>query len=240
MLFPLSHSNDLEWKIGDYWKYEVTSWAFYPGGEYAGDVQKVIMEYKVIGKENVTFHDKSYYAYRVEGKIYYDSNLTENFTEFYMTDDLSYLRGWYPYRGGWLTYDPPMERFKFLEVGKKWNQSVVEFYNGSFWEENTTLSLYYECIGKENIKTMAGDFECYIITENYGNIPAFYQLYYFSPSVKNIVLSESYFNGKIGEKKELISTSYTKKPLKIIFIPIVILLVLLFIVYCFWWKYKRY
>ena len=238
LLSQLIHSNNLNWKIGDYWKYEVTMWRFYPSGGHPQGFMKAIMEYKVSGKENVTFHGKSYYTYKVEGKICV-SNHTQNFTEFYRVNDSSYIGGHPWYRGGSLIYEPPIERFKFLEVGKKWNQSITEFFNNSFGVQNATLFLYYECIGKENVKTKAGDFECYIIREMYGNNSYSYYLYYFSPEVKNIVLSKYYLNGTIGEKMELIFTSYLKNSLiEMIFITLIILSALFLTIYCFWQKFN--
>jgi len=164
ILFPIFHSNDLlndfNWEIGDYWKYErITR---YDDGRIA---DREIVEYEVVKKENVTFYGKNYYGYKVEGRVH-SINYTINFTEFYRVYDLAYIgrNPWYGGRG-WLIYDPPMERFKFLEVGKKWNQTITMIYNGSSITQNTTFIVYYECIKEENVKTRAGNFKCYVVKE---------------------------------------------------------------------------
>jgi len=208
LLFPLVNSNDLHWKIGDYWKYEITWCEGIPENFTA---RKVITEYKVVGIENITFYGKEYHAYRIK-EFVHSGNLTSFY--FYRVGDLAYIGG-YPYwKAGPLIYNPPMEKFKFLYVGKKWNQSITEISGGSNGEifGNNTLVIHYECIGKKSIKTGAGNFECYSIKQQYESDSNSYTINYFSPEVKNIVLVEDYNNSKkIGNDMELISTSYRKE-----------------------------
>ncbi len=223
LLFPPVNSNDLNWKIGDYWKYEEI-WYLMPGNI----TEKVITEYKVIGIENITFYGKEYHAYRVK-EFVHPSNFTSLY--FYRVGDLAYIGGYSYVKVGPLIYDPPMENFKFLEAGKKWNQTITEInglHNGE--TVNTTLIMHYECIGKRNIKTKAGNFECYVIKQQYGSESS-YVLNYFSPEVKNIVLVEDYENGeKIRNKKEIISTSYCKEKITYyIYVFAIIILLLIFI-----------
>ncbi|MCD6170856.1 MAG: hypothetical protein J7J36_00330 [Thermoplasmata archaeon] len=208
LLSPLIHSNNLNWKIGDYWKYEIT---WYEETAENLTAKGVIAEYKVVGIENITFYGKKYHAYRVK-----ETMRSRNFTSFYFyrVSDLAYIGG-YPYwKVGPLIYDLPMEKFKFQDVGKKWNQSITEVNGGPNGEifRNNTLVIHYECIGKKSIKTGAGNFECYVIKQQYESELDSYTIDYFSPEVKNIVLAESYENGKkIGNDMELISTSYHKE-----------------------------
>ena len=198
VLPSFSSSDKLNWKIGDYWEYEVTNFL-------TGEKRKHIEEMRVIGKENISFYGKGYSAYKVEIK-----ELNETLMSFYRINDLAEIgvrHGNYS-----IISDPPLEKYKFLEVGKKWNQSIKWIQN-SGEISNTSFVMYFECLEKRKIKTQAGEFECYKIKSysNLSNSSSNYGIEYFSPYVKNTVLSISYENGKIIREKELIKASYRKK-----------------------------
>lgn len=188
-------SDGLNWKIGDYWKYEVTDF-------FMGEERKYIEEMRVIEKENVSFYGKIYFAYKVEIK-----RLNETLLSFYRVDDLANIGGSYDNYS--IISEPPLEKCKFLEAGKKWNQSVKWIQNMKGKIYNTSFVVYYECLGKEKVKTRVGNLECYKI-KFYSNSSNKFSIEYFSPSVKNEVLSISYKNGEIVSRKELIETSYRK------------------------------
>ena len=197
LLFPLSviFSNDLNWKIGDYWKYEITDF-------FMGKERKYIEEMRVIEKENVSFYGKNYFAYKVE-----ISRLNETLLSFYRVDDLANIGSSYDNYS--IVSEPPLEKYKFLEAGKKWSQSIKWIQNMEGKIYNISFVVYYECLGKEKVKTKVGNFECYKI-KSFSNLSNKYSIEYFSPSIKNVVLSISYKNREIVSREELIETSYRK------------------------------
>ncbi len=233
LVFPPVHSNELNWKIGDCWKYErIWRWT---NGSIAF---KEIVEYEVIKRENITFYGKNYYAYRVIERIYY-LNYTINLTSFYRVHDLAYIGGDTLERAGWYIYDPPIERFKFLEVGKKWNQTITRIYNWSSYVENKTFTIYYECIKKEDVKTRAGNFKCYVIKEQKeGDPPDCYYLYYFSPSIKNVVMLQHSLYGEILPVEELIYTTYGEKTHTNLYFALIIAFIV-FITYIIFNRYLK-
>ncbi len=197
-LISFAFSNKLNWKVGDYWKYEVIN--FFTEGK-----RKYIEEMKVIGKENVSFYGKRYFVYKVETR-----GLNGTLVGFYRVNDLAEIG--VSHNNDSIISDPPIEKYKFLEAGKKWNQSIKWIQNMSGKISNTSFVVYFECLGKEKIKTGAGKFECYKIKSysNLSNPSSNYGIEYFSPSIKNTILSISYENGEIVNRKELIETSYRK------------------------------
>lgn len=194
-LSSIALSNDINWKIGDYWKYQIT--------DFRGNQRSYIEEIKVIGKEMISFYGKNYYAYKVEIK-----RLNQTLFGFYRVSDLADIGMRYDENYSIIS-DPPLEKYKFLEIGKKWNQSVVSIQNIGGKLHNISFIVYYECLGKEKIKTKAGKFECYKI-KSYSNDSDEYSIEFFSPSIKNKVLFISYKNGEIISRGELIETSYNK------------------------------
>jgi len=203
-LLPLVSSSTLNWKIGDYWKYEITYVI-----THFQEERKYVQEMKVIGKENVSFYGKNYFAYKVEIN---ESN--ETLLGFYRVGDLAYIGSVYDNITITVS-EPPLEGYKFLETGKKWNQSVKLIQNVLGKIRNTSIVVYHKCLGKEKIKTRAGEFECYKIKvcsclSNHSNLTNGYTIEYFSPSIKNVVLSISYRDGEIVKRKELIDTSYRR------------------------------
>ena len=193
-LSSFAFSDKLNWKIGDYWKYEATDL-------FMGKERKYIEEMRVIEKENVSFYGKRYFTYKVEIR-----RLNETLLSFYRVNDLADIGSSYDNYS--VISEPPLEKYKFLEAGKKWNQTIKWIQNVEGKIHNISFVVYYECLGKEKVRTSAGNFECYKI-KSYSN-SSNYGIDYFSPSIKNKVLSISYKNGEIVSKKELIETSYRK------------------------------
>lgn len=193
LLFPAVHSNDLNWKVGDYWEYEVINFVI-------GKETKYNEKIRVVGKENISYYGKNYFVYLVE-----INRPNVSLTSFYRVGDLAYVG--VSYNNYSIISYPPVEKYRFLKGGKKWNQSVVWIENIGGNIYNISFTIHFECLGEEKIKTKAGKFKCYII-KSYANQSGEYNIEYFSPFIKNIALSISYRNGEISSKRELIKTSY--------------------------------
>jgi len=192
---PAHAIHNLKWEKGDYWKYEVTVFT-------AGKEERYIKEMKVKGKENITLYGKTYFAYKVEMK-------TPNGTllGFWRVGDLAEI-GIYDHNHNFsIVCDPPMEIYRYLKAGKKWIQNITWIENIGGKITNVSFTVYYECMGKEKVKTKAEEYQCYKI-KSYSNQSNGYGIYYFSSSVKNKVLSISYIDGKISEREELMNTSF--------------------------------
>lgn len=202
-----------EWRIGMYWKYQVT-----PAG-YNFTVE-------ITGRENITvdIDNKNYEVWNLtqttEGKT-----IVEKMYTYVRVDDLAdvmqitYLKNKQKMKD---IYSPPIPFIRYgVSVGDKWNASYqLLSYDGKKWQI-TVVKENCECESKEKIKIPIGEFLCYKIVKNMSykmeNSNRYFnstQVIYYSPKLKNWIKSESYVLGNKKSEVVLIETNCLEKEKK--------------------------
>ena len=199
-IFSLVNASSLkkpEWRKGDFWKYEM---------ETIGGKNKSIISTTIIGKEDVTINNITYHC------IVSKNNFSGEIRVQYLDEESLAIVKEIIYNNGAKEkiYNPPSSLIQYpVFIGKKWETNTN-------WK-NTTITIFFECIGKKDITTKAGKFSCYVIRANYsfnGTIsPYFYQVIYVSGRAGNIVRVEYYGNMEgnetLVEYIELVSFRYS-------------------------------
>ena len=190
IILPLSASQKIEWKVGNYWEYNLHY--YMP----QTNTQKILM--RVINEENISVNGIIYESLVVEIKV---NNLTKKIL-YYEKENLTIIKE--------IEYDGKKEEILSLPI-----ISFLPIYEGKKWNfTRDNISISFQCVGKEKAVTKAGKFDCYKIriiydwTNNNYTAAKFYQLVYFSEEVGNIVKAEGFFNEAPLFSEELISYNY--------------------------------
>lgn len=186
-----------KWKERDYWKYEMGT---------IRNGNKGNISTTIIGRENITINNITYHC--IVSKSVFSGKIRINYIDEKSLATVKEII--YNNETKEKIYNTPSSFIQYpIFIGKKWETTTD-------WE-NTTATIFLECIGKKDITTKAGRFSCYVIKANYpfnGTVnPYFYQLIYVSGRAGNIVRMEYYGNMEGNETLvgyiELVSFRYS-------------------------------
>ncbi len=167
------------WVEGDNWSYNETRM-----GDTITYTAEVVSE-----KEHIDIDETIFDCYMV--------NYSFGETHFYSIDSLSLVAEITD--DGTFAYNPIQRRFDFpLELEKTYTTVYQEWKkpeDGGTWEEvGGNIEVEFNVEGIYSVDVPAGNFDTILIniTQHEG-IDAYYEHYYYSPEVKNMVKREEYF-----------------------------------------------
>jgi hypothetical protein len=202
---------------GDYWEYDIEL--------FNEDLETIITgnsRIEVHGNQTITINGSQYDARIVTDNselIGYFSNNTLNLSskaiKYYREDDNSlmiFIKNSAMYGFSEIVYNYPFVGLNWpIRLGFSWQRTAMRTYSNYTDSTSGEFTYYYDCIGKSEINTSAGFFECYEIKIRSVKDDSFYTISYRSPDTGYFeVKSEEYQDGVLTRRLELKSYKYTQ------------------------------
>ena len=199
---------------GDYWDYDIYTVPKNLTASYRGNVHIEVKE-SIPLKINGILHSVKKIVKNTTLAVFY--NGSKGIKNYIITSYLDSNNSMLRYTDDEITagkrytvdYNPPL-RYLTLETGKDWYQNTtlkIAESNGNYTDN---ISTHYICIGKENISTKAGIFNCYILETITNNDYKNRIVRYYSPKVGygigfGYIREDRYSNGTLYWQKDLTS-----------------------------------
>jgi len=202
---------------GDYWEYDIKL--------FNEDLETIITgnsRIEVHGNQTITINGTQYDARIVTDNSeligYFSNNtlnLSSNAIKYYREDDNSlmiYIKNSAMYGFSEIVYNYPFVGFYWpIRLGFSWQRTAMRTYSNYTSSTTDEITYYYDCLGKSEINTSAGFFECYGIKIRSVKDDSYYTISYRSPDTGYFeVKSEEYQDGVLTRRMELKSYKYTQ------------------------------
>ena len=141
-------------------------------------------------------------------------NLSSNAIKYYQEDDNSlmiYVKNSAMYGYSEIVYDYPFVGFYWpIKIGFSWQRIAKRTYSNYTSSTTDEITYYYDCLGKSEVNTSAGFFECYEIKIRSVKDDSYYTISYRSPDTGYFeVKSEEYQDGVLTRRMKLKSYKYS-------------------------------